>query len=79
MITQVLENEVGRGVISIILGLGLAALFRRVCKGNNCIIVRGPPISKIKDKIFIFDNSCYKYEPKITNCNNQTNGNNNSS
>ena len=40
MITQVLENEVGRGVISIILGLGLAALFRRACKGNNCIIVK---------------------------------------
>ena len=54
MISQILNNRVGVIVISIILGLGLASLFRRVCSGANCIIIKGPSTSEIKDRIFIF-------------------------
>ena len=38
----ILEDNTGRIIISIILGLGLASLFKKVCHGRNCIIIKGP-------------------------------------
>ena len=35
------KDKYGKIIISIIWGLGLAALFRRVCKGRNCIVIKG--------------------------------------
>ena len=50
MLSVLLENESMAIIISIILGLGLASLFRQVCKGNECIIVKGPNIKKFLRK-----------------------------
>jgi hypothetical protein len=55
--------------MSIILGFGLATLFRTVCKGKNCVILQAPPMDEIKDKIFKHNNKCYKFIPVTTKCN----------
>lgn len=70
-IINVLKTDFGSIIISILLGLGLASLFRKTCSENNCIIVKGPSIEKIKNKTFKFDDKCYKYEPEITSCKNK--------
>jgi hypothetical protein len=54
--------------MSILLGFGLATLFRSVCKDKECIVFQAPPLEEIKDKIFKFDNACYKYVPISTKC-----------
>ena len=54
--------------VSIILGLGLASLFRKVCRNKDCVIIKGPKLSSIKDKIFKFNDKCYQYEPISTSC-----------
>jgi len=71
MIGKVIDNKVGKIVISIILGLGLATLFRRVCIGANCIVVKGPPLEDIKGKIFSLNNKCYQYTSVMTSCDNK--------
>ena len=68
MIGKILDNKLGKIVISIILGLGLATLFRRVCIGANCVIITGPPLEEVKGKIFSFNSKCYQYNPIITDC-----------
>jgi hypothetical protein len=68
MIKQYLDSEAGSIIISILLGLGLAALFRKACLDNNCVIIKGPPYKDIKDKIFIQEDKCYIYTPKSTQC-----------
>ena len=42
MIGKILKSKHGKIIISIIWGLGLAALFRKVCEGRNCIVIKGP-------------------------------------
>ena len=37
-IKKIINSSQGRIVMSILLGLGLATLFKRACKGNNCVI-----------------------------------------
>lgn len=51
-----------------LLGLGLASLFRTVCKNNNCLIFYAPPLDKFKDKIYKQNGKCIKYNPVATKC-----------
>lgn len=63
-----LHTERGKIIMSIILGFGLASLFRTVCKDNNCIIFRAPPLDEFKDKIYKNGEKCIKYVPVATKC-----------
>jgi hypothetical protein len=63
-----LNTYESRIIISIIWGLGLSALFRRACKGRNCIVIRGPKPAEMHNKVFLFDNKCYKYSAETTHC-----------
>jgi hypothetical protein len=56
--------------MSILLGFGLASLFRTVCKGHHCLVFYAPPLDKIQDKIYKHNNKCYKYEAISAKCSN---------
>jgi len=64
-----LHTETGKMIMSILLGLGLASLFRTVCKERNCIIFHAPPMKNVKDKIYKYDEKCYKFNPISAQCN----------
>lgn len=68
-ISKFVHTESGRLFMSIILGLGLASIFRASCKGKNCIVYDAPPLDEIKDKTFKINNKCYKFEPSLVKCN----------
>ena len=49
---RLLHTNTGRNIISLILGLGLATLFHKVCKDKDCILFSGPVISEVDGKIY---------------------------
>jgi|TARA_Y100000389_G_scaffold200323_1_gene240482 hypothetical protein len=55
-------------VISIILGIGLASLFRQICKDGKCVIVKGPSINEVQKNVYKIDDKCYVYKPTATLC-----------
>lgn len=61
-----LYTDTGRILLSILLGLGVASLFRKVCKDKNCIQFRGPSPSQVESKTFQFGDRCVKYEARAT-------------
>lgn len=67
-IKRFIYSKFGRYVISILLGLGLASLFRRACKERNCLKFVGAPINKIEKQVFEYNNTCYKFEDKAESC-----------
>jgi len=69
MFSDILSSRESIIIISIIWGLGLATIFRNVCIGRNCIVIKSPNLNEIKNKIYNFDGKCYKFNPKITKCN----------
>ena len=62
------HTNTGKNIMSMLLGLGLASLFRTVCKDNNCLIFYAPPLDKFKDKIYKQNGKCIKYNPVATKC-----------
>jgi hypothetical protein len=64
-----LHTETGKIIMSILLGFGLASLFRTICKDKNCLLFHAPPLEKIKDKIYKNNNKCVKYDYISTKCN----------
>jgi hypothetical protein len=58
----------GKIALSIILGFGLATLFRKVCTDKNCIVFNGPVISE--EDIYKHDEKCLQYTMESTSCDN---------
>ena len=62
------HTQTGQIIMSVILGFGLASLFRTVCKDKDCLIFHAPPLDKFEDKIYKNGGKCYKYSPVATKC-----------
>ncbi len=71
-ILRLLETHTGQVIFSLILGLGLAALFQRVCKDGHCVIIQGPPLEEVENKIFKQEDKCYRYKAETTKCDKDT-------
>ncbi len=67
-IHRLLYSKYSKLIISIVLGIGLATLFRRECKSGACVQVKGPKMKRIKDQIFEHNNSCYTFTPHSETC-----------
>jgi hypothetical protein len=63
-----LHTDRGKIIMSIILGFGLASLFRTVCKDNNCVTFHAPPLDEFKDKIYKNNDKCVKYVAVASKC-----------
>lgn len=67
-LSKFIHSHTGKLLMSALLGFGLATLFRKVCVGKNCVIYNAPPLEKVKDKTFKYDNKCYKYSQENVKC-----------
>jgi len=62
------HSENGKIIMSLLLGFGLASLFRTVCKGDGCLEFHAAPLDKIKDKIYRNGDKCLTFKPSNTKC-----------
>jgi hypothetical protein len=65
-IQRLLNSDTGRIVLSVVLGFGLATLFRKACTDKNCITFHGPVISE--EDIYKHDDKCQKYVLQSSKC-----------
>jgi len=68
MLINILNDKKIKILVSILWGLGIALLFSRSCKGRSCIVIKGPRPDDMHNKIYSFDNKCYKYTAETTSC-----------
>lgn len=55
-------------LISLILGFGIAAIFRPLCKGPDCLVIRGPPVDEIRGSVYQFGSKCVEFSAKPVEC-----------
>lgn len=70
-IQKLIYSDAGRYIISILLGIGLATLFKKTCKDRSCMKFYAPPFDAIKGKVYKFDDECYTFEDQATTCLNE--------
>lgn len=69
MLSQIMDDPIGRILVSILMGFGLATIFRKVCSGKSCVVVKGPSPEEIAKYYYKIDKDCYKYTPYQAKCN----------
>lgn len=65
---NLVQTQFGKYVISIMLGLGLASIFRRSCSNKKCLMFVPPDMTTLKDDVYEYDNKCYKYKSHAVKC-----------
>ena len=65
---KLLYSQPGKIIISIILGLGLATMFRKACNERNCLKFIGPSVEELREKTYKFDNKCYTFQTTAETC-----------
>ena len=65
---RLFDNDIGMAIVSLILGLGLASLFRKECRGESCEIKLAPDYEQIHGKTFKFGEKCYVFNPISVPC-----------
>ena len=63
-----IHTKTGKIIASILLGVGLATFFRKVCIGKNCVKYISPPIDELRDKTYKFNDACYTIEENNVSC-----------
>ena len=65
---RLLNTSSGKIIISIMLGFGLATIFRKTCKDKNCLTFKGPILGDIDGKIYKHGEKCFKYSTNSMPC-----------
>jgi hypothetical protein len=61
-LSKFIHTTTGGYLSSVILGIGLSCLFRKLCKNGDCIIYKAPPSTDILGNIFEYNDKCYVFE-----------------
>lgn len=67
-ITDFMKTRGGVIAFSIVLGLGIAALFRSVCSDGKCVVIEGPSLEEVSKYYYKVEDQCYKYVPVASEC-----------
>jgi hypothetical protein len=64
-------TETGKIIMSFLLGLGLATLFKKTCDGVDCLVFKAPSLEDIKKKKYKYGNKCFQYNMDSVICDNK--------
>ncbi len=65
------KSESGIKLFSILLGLGVAGLFKMSCDSRSCIVFKGPEFND-DNKIIKYNDKCYNVKEKMIDCKDKT-------
>lgn len=66
-IQSFLKSDSGRNVVSVVLGLGLASLFYKVCNDKQCVKFIAPSTKDMGDA-YKYNDKCYKFNMQGQTC-----------
>lgn len=67
-LTLMMENWWVAVFISFMIGFGLAAMFRPMCSGSECLVLHGPPVKDVVDKVYQMGEKCVEFTTEVVSC-----------
>ena len=68
LMKKLFNDKYGKIIVSIILGLGIASLFKKTCVGEGCVIIKSVSPEIIQKNTYRYDDKCYKYKAYDSKC-----------
>lgn len=68
MIWDILKSPKFGAFFSFMLGIGLVCLFRPICQGAECNIMKPPAINEFNGYVYKMGKDCYEFNTEITDC-----------
>lgn len=68
MIWDFLKSKNFNVIFSFLLGLGLAAILRPACKGDQCLLLKAPPVHEIEKATYQLGTKCFQFGLEPTDC-----------
>ncbi len=65
-IKKILNSKSSSVILSIILGLGLASIFKMSCDSRSCLVYQGADLQDVN--IIKYNEKCYEATEKIETC-----------
>ena len=63
-----MENPTIAIGVSFLIGFGIAAMFRPLCNGPECIVIHGPPVKEVVDKVYQMGGGCVEFTTEVVKC-----------
>ena len=55
-------------IVSFFLGLGLSDMFSTLCKSSVCIVINGPPVKDVINKVYQMGEKCVEFTTEVVSC-----------
>lgn len=68
LVSKLMYTYSGQVALAVVLGMGMAGLFKKSCEGGRCVVVYGPDTSEINRTIYRVGEKCYRFKPKVAEC-----------
>jgi hypothetical protein len=65
---EFLKSETFKSLGSLILGVGLMAILKPMCKGDDCIIQKAPPVDEVVKSTYQIGSKCYQFKTQQIVC-----------
>jgi hypothetical protein len=68
MIADILKSKQFNFIFSVLLGLGLAAILRPACKGDQCLTLKAPPVHEVETSTYQLGSRCFQFKIDNREC-----------
>jgi len=65
---EFLKSESFKSIGSLILGIGLLAVLKPICKGDNCITQKAPSVDEVVKSTYQLGSKCYQFKTQQIIC-----------
>jgi hypothetical protein len=65
---QYMENPWLAAFLSFLIGFGIAAMFRPLCRGADCLVLHGPPVKDVINKVYQMGEKCVEFTTETMDC-----------
>lgn len=67
-LSKFINSSQGRILMSILIGIGLSALFRDKCKNKMCKVLHSPQLAEVSETVYKYGRECFQFDPVPRSC-----------
>jgi hypothetical protein len=65
---EFIKTEAYNTAFSIIIGIGIVAIFTPGCRDNSCAVKKAPPVDEVVKTVYKIGDKCYRFKTNTIDC-----------